>query len=241
MSLGITDTQYYTDIAAAIRSKNGEPATTKYTPAEMATAIEDLPAPTTVEKGLVFSDYDSDGYPHKAEFVGSWTGTTFVFQDLFKIRSNSFAEKITSLTIPEGITNLPANFLLRCTSLTEVNLPSTLTTITGVYNFYGVVAPITIPASFTTFVSNQQFSAYAGTSITFLGNVPNIPNSCFVSAINVMLYDFSNHTGTVPSLYSTASLGHASGCVIKVPQSLLSTWQNSTNWIDLQNVTWQGV
>lgn len=57
----------------------------------------------------------------------------------------------------------------------------------------------------------------------------------------MMLYDFSNHTGTIPTLYSVASLGHASGCVIKVPQSLLSTWQNETNWSALTNVTWQGV
>ena len=42
MSLGITDTQNYTDIADAIRAKNGSADT--YKPDEMATAISNLPS-----------------------------------------------------------------------------------------------------------------------------------------------------------------------------------------------------
>lgn len=38
MAKGITDSRHYTDIAAAIRGKNGE--TTTYKPSEMAAAIE---------------------------------------------------------------------------------------------------------------------------------------------------------------------------------------------------------
>ena len=32
-----------------------------------------VPQSGNVTKGLVFSEYDTDGYPHKAEFVGKWS------------------------------------------------------------------------------------------------------------------------------------------------------------------------
>ena len=46
MSLGITDTQNYSDIANAIRAKNGSADT--YTPSQMATAISNIPSTPTI-------------------------------------------------------------------------------------------------------------------------------------------------------------------------------------------------
>ena len=44
MSKAIIDEQSLIDIANAIRSKNGEPSTTTYTPSEMVDAIENIPS-----------------------------------------------------------------------------------------------------------------------------------------------------------------------------------------------------
>lgn len=52
--------------------------------------------------------------------------------------------------------------------------------------------------------------------------------------------DFSS-TDEIPSLDSPGQLGHATGCVIKVPSSLLSAWQTATNWNALTGVVWEGV
>ncbi len=191
MSLGITDTQHYSDIADAIRAKNGSADT--YTPSEMATAIGDLPTPTPVTKGLVFSDYDADGYPTKAEFVGSWT------------------------EIPDSYAN-------------------------SLFYMWGRNITLRIPATVTK-VGRNAF-AYCGntgvTAVIYEGNPPNIEQNTFSNSTKITLYDFSNAT-SVPSLYNTNSLGHANGCVIKVPNSLLSTWQTTAVWQDLTGVVWQGV
>lgn len=248
MSYGITDTQNYTDIADAIRAKNGSADT--YKPDEMAAAISNLPAPQTVTKGLVFSDYDSDGYPTKFEFVGFngilpanyGRSVTFVITG-----ANTFNKHFTSTSVcknwnditqignscfqgigydgdfvlPSGLVSAGQNAVYLCNKIKSITFPTTITTI------------------------GRDCFAYNGNTlktITFLGDVCDIPQGCFSNDNGITLYDFSNHTSnTIPSLYNTGSLGHASGCVIKVPNSLLATWQTTAVWQDLTNVTWQGV
>lgn len=198
------------------------------------------------EKGLVFSEYDSDGYPHKVEFVGSWTEIPESYLFNF-FTGTKLSSKITNLTIPEGVTKINGSAFFGCDNLTNLTLPSTLTTLNGTNIFYYVYADITIPASFTTWISNSQFYNYKGAKIIFEGQVPNIPNSCFAGATKVTLYDFSNCT-SVPSLYSVGSLGHANGCVIRIPSALsdqtLGTgngWESATNWSALTNIVWEVV
>ncbi len=190
---------------------------------------------TKPAKGLVFGDYDSDGYPHSAEFVGSWTEIPTQY---FRVRSGCFMKNVISIIIPEGVT------VLRDYSMSglfqQVSLPASLSTMGG-YSFYGAsgLISISIPAEVTT-IGQQSFRECASLkTVVFLGNVPDIQNVTYLNA-PVELYDFSNAT-SVPSLYSINSLGHANGCVIKVPQSLLSEWQNTTNWVGLTDVVWQGV
>lgn len=214
MSKAIIDEQNLTDIADAIRTKNGSADT--YTPSEMATAITDLPTPTPVTKGLVFSDYDSDGYPTKAEFVGTWTEIPANFcYYLFTY----FGKNITSITIPNTVTKLNNQTFRFCAALTSFAFPASLTTLS----------------------TNCCANCTAVASVTFNGDVPNLPQSAFASNTATTLYDFSNHTGAIPTLYNVASLGHANGCVIKVPSALLSTWQTTGNWASLTGVVWQGV
>lgn len=63
MAKGITDSKHYTDIAAAIRGKNGKE--TKYTPSEMAAAIYAISCGKTItgmtvyeESGLFTATYE---------------------------------------------------------------------------------------------------------------------------------------------------------------------------------------
>lgn len=190
------------------------------------------------EKGFVLEDYGSDGFPTKARFVGSWTGTLPIFMNFFK--SGTILQNVKNFEVPNGITMLP-NICFHGCVFDSLKLPDTLTTLQGVYTFYNTNVPeITLPASCTTFTSNQQFVACQMSRFIHLGQMPNIPNSCFASCNKCELYDFS-HCSTIPTLYSAASLGHKANCVIKVPQSLLSTWQTSTNWSSLSDVVWEGV
>ena len=178
-------------IAEAIQSKTGESG--GMLPSEMKGKIEALPSQPA--KGLVFSEYDSDGYPHKAEFVGSWTEIPINYYRSIALNNLNCFYKIHEITIPEGVTKLNVCCFSGSCQLTKIYFPSTLTTI-----------------------DNGALGVLNG----------------------LVLYDFS-HATSVPSLYNVNSLGHANGCVIKVPSALLTDWQSATNWSALTNVTWQGV
>lgn len=173
-------------------------------------------------KGLVFENYDSDGYPTGCRFVGNWNeipeyyAAGILRSGLKSTIINNIFKNITNIVIPEGVTDIK-NSALRNSDFEYVEFPTTITS-------FGFAA-----CSYTKFKS-----------VIFAGNVPNISNYCFEGNTEI-LYDFSHHIGAIPSLYSKASLGHASGCVIKVPSALLSEWQNATNWVDLTDVVWEGV
>lgn len=246
-------------IAEAIQSKTGE--SSGMLPSEMQGKIEDLPSQPA--KGLVFSEYDSDGYPHKAEFVG-FVGslptnygralfelgrfgkyiTELVWDenltDLGSINENNALQKIV---LHSGVTGVSADAVYGDTSLVDVNLEDTSIRVISSSGFFNTRMPkIKIPTTITRIRVNGFSQNPSLTEVYFLGDVVNIEQNVFSGCNAVTLYDFSNHSSTIiPSLYSVASLGHANGCVIKVPQSLLSTWQNETNWSALTDVVWQGV
>ncbi len=235
MSKAIIDEQYLTDIADAIRAKNGSADT--YTPSEMATAIEDLPTPTTVTKGLVFSDYDNDGYPTKAEFVGSWTAIPNQYLYNASTTSNVF-KKITSLTVPNGVTGIGNDAFRNC-PLTQVIMPHNAVKIGQQCFMSSKITSIEFYGDVTWGNWGSFSSVTTLKTVIFGGEVGNLLNSVFAND-PVETYDFS-HCTSIPSLYSVASLGHANGCVIKVPSALLSTWQTAAVWQDLTGVVWQGV
>ncbi len=239
MAKAIIDEQNLTDIADAIRAKNGSADT--YLPSEMATAIGDLPTPTPVTKGLVFSDYDADGYPTKAEFVGMTEVPSAYFNNIN--RNNTYttdAFKFVTINIPSTIKTIK-DHAFHYTCLPIVLNEGLETIETMAFEDNRKQTSWEIPSSVTSLGQRVFNTNTVLTTVTFKGSVPNLLNGVFKYSTAITLYDFSNHTGAIPTLYDTASLGHASGCVIKVPQSLLSTWQTTAVWQDLTGVVWQGV
>lgn len=78
------------------------------------------------------------------------------------------------------------------------------------------------------------------TRVVLPSTMRQITVNTFLDDAAVTEYDFSACTA-VPKLGSAASLGHAAGCVLKVPAELLAEWQAAANWNALTNVVWQGV
>lgn len=199
---------------------------------------------STVEKGLVFSEYDSDGYPHKAELVGTWTVVPYYYCAA-AFYKDTFSKLITSFTVPNGVTSLEDSAFESCSAMESIILPSTLQKAKSqAFKSCEKLKSIT-------FVSDIIFGEQAGAmqtfrfcydlqTVTFGGQVDCIVNRMFNATTKIELFDFS-HCSTIPPLNSTSALEHKSGCVIKVPQSLLADWQAETNWVALTNVVWQGV
>jgi len=195
-------------IAEAIQSKTGESG--GMLPSEMAGKIEDIPSSPT--KGLVFSDYDADGYPHKAELVGFTDVPAWYGWRLFD--SNNIGKYMEELTIAEG----------------------TITLGNGAFNNNDALKSVILPASLT----RAAFACCSNMeSVICLGTLSTCQN-VFSDCTAVTLYDFSHHTA-VPHLGTAISFGHASGCVIKIPSALYTAWTTHSIWGALTDVVWEAV
>ena len=215
---------------------------------DLTSAVQDLKdgyGGSTVEKGLVFSEYDSDGYPHKAEFVGSWTSIPESFLAMISTNDFKFMSNITHIDVPEGVTSIGNGAFRNYNSygLTSISLPSTLTSIgnTGVAMAY--CTSLEVPSGVTQLVVDSIANLYRCEQLTFLGDITSVARYAFERTgqnASTLTIDFSHCTG-VPTLENANAFAYTPAKIIKVPQSLLSAWQTETNWVGITNVTWQGV
>lgn len=212
--------------------------------ADVKITVNTLPA-----KGLVFEDYDSDGYPHSARFVGTWTELPISFF-AFVWNYNSFAKYIKTITLPDSITIIRESSLRNNTYLEEVVFPHNDIIIesgctylsSGLLRMY-FYGDVTFPHN----TSENLMRCANLKTVIFDGNVNEITRKCFNQNTATELYDFS-HCTAIPPLYSTDSIQYKSGCVIRIPAALSDTtlgtgngWESATNWSALTDIVWEVV
>lgn len=137
----------------------------------LANVVNTIPTGgSTVEKGIVLEEFDSNGYVTKAKVVGL---TTIPFYYLYYAgyvngSDKSWLANATKLTLPEGLTSI-GNYAFRyCTNLPLVSLPSTLTSI-GSYAFESCtnLALTSLPDSLTT-INGYTFQNCKNLALTSL-------------------------------------------------------------------------
>lgn len=172
-------------------------------------------------KGFVFKDYDVDGYPQTVDAVGYDAALPGYYLNAYSTRSNLLTN-IKTINIYGAIYSGQHTF--QSLKITAINVYSnSFTYDTAVLSG-----------------CNELKTVYNS------GNVL-LAVQCFQGASNVEKYDFSNCTN-IPSLGHVVYLGHANGCVIKIPSALSDTtlgvgngWESATNWVDLTDVVWEVV
>ena len=152
-----TDTTNYTNIAAAIREKNG--ATDQYTPAQMAAAIMAL------EVG------GGDDGSFRAVLERTAVSPTLP-DDLTKIGRDAFSgcASLALTSLPEGVTSIGNGAFYDCTSLALTSLPAGVTSI-GYGAFYGCtsLALTSLPAGVTSIGDSAFYGCTSLTALTFMG------------------------------------------------------------------------
>lgn len=238
------------DIADAIRDKTG--GTDEIAAGDFAEEIGEIETGGGLpEKGLVFEDYDSDGYPHSARFVGTWTEIPENFCiSLFSGDSKggypgSFGKYITHIVIPDTVTKINSQAFNMCYALESIEFPDNdLVFVGGVFRNTNSIKEFVFKRNVDS-IDAHTFASSGLKRVVFGGDI-NMINS-FTTCSGNELYDFS-HCTFIPPLYSVASLAHASGCVIRIPAALSDTtlgegngWESETNWCDLTAIVWEVV
>ena len=129
MSYIITDDKHYKDIANSIRSKMQTDR--EYYPKDMAIAIDNIPSSADGTDnpviGIYYTNPDDNGNPTKVKISG-WINPTGGFLSAFTSNNvKLFIKQVEFLNC--NFVTLTGGLFNGCSSLTTVNLPSSLTSI----------------------------------------------------------------------------------------------------------------
>lgn len=192
-----------------------------------------VPQSGNVTKGLVFSEYDTDGYPHKAEFVGMTNIPNYYCYNLFLDQYNyggTFTKGITNITIPSNVTSFGEQAFYGCKQLTSIEILANISELsTSCFQQCTSLTSIEIPNSVTKIGSNAFAYCSSLISLTIPLNVSNINGGALQigSSTNKATITMKGlFPPTIQSNTFTASYLNK----IYVPSASVAQYKNATNW-----------
>lgn len=190
-----------------------------------------VPQGSNVTKGLVFSEYDTDGYPHKAEFVGMTSIPNAYCSYLFYIDDGGeFGKKITSIAIPNSVTSIGEYAFSRCSSLTSIKIPNSVTSIgIGAFSYCSRLTNIVIPNNVKIIQEGTFYFCQKLTILTIPENVSNIGGMALAigSTTNKATITMK---GLFPPTIQSDTFNASYLNKIYVPKDSLIEYKNATNW-----------
>lgn len=182
MSYIITDDKYYKDIAKSLRSKIQTDR--EYYPKDMAIAVDNIPSSADGTDnpviGIYYTNPDDNGNPTKVKISG-WVNPTGGFISAFTSNNvKLFIKEVEFINC--NFATLADGMFSGCSSLTSINLPSSLTSIgSGAFGGCLSLTTINLPSS----VKSIGQTAFSGCSSLTTINFPS-------SVTSIGLYTFTN-------------------------------------------------
>ncbi len=138
---------------------------------------------------------------------------------------------LESITIPNGVTNFPDNMLSYCYSLTNITLSNSVTSLgNNVFYYCYSLTNITLSNTITTIGTGILNACRSLYRIVVPNEITTITANTFNNCQGMKFYDFSNFT-SIPTLANKNAFNNIpNDCKIVVPDSLYTTWKESTNW-----------
>ena len=143
---------------------------------------------------------------------------------------------LTSITIPDGVTNIWGRAFYNCSSLTSIDIPESVTSI-GDYAFYGCssLTSIDIPKSVTS-IGNRAFDGCNSlTSIDIPEDVTSIGSCAFYGCSSLTYIVCRATTPPVCESYSTFDNVNKS-IPVHVPAASVSAYQSADYWSEFTNM-----
>ena len=211
MSIGYTDLQHYSDIAAAIRSKNGSAAT--YTPAQMAAAILAIPTGATLDWGYISGiTVKNPTASSSADLRGIDTSNFTTMKQMFNGCSNLSSLKVSGWDT-SNVTDMNATFQA-CMNLTSLDLSGWDT------------ASVTDMGAMFSMCRNLESVYMPDFDTTSVTTVSNMFSTC--NNMQAIIWSQKSTVQHIPSPGSNSWI--PSGATVYVPDALVSAYQSATNW-----------
>ncbi len=201
-------------------TENGNYNVTNYASASVSVGG----APT---KGVIFSNFDNDGYAQQAEIVGMTEIPGYYLSGSSVNNQYTCFQKVKKIILPSSTTTINGNAFSQNKLLEEINLENvTSFSGSGIFTYCSKLDNITIGNSVTS-IGNSMFSNCTNlTNITIPDTVQIFNNSCFTECNKMILT-------SLPS--STTYIGNASfqNCYVvsfsQIPDGVTSLLANAFN------------
>ena len=106
-------------------------------------------------------------------------------------------DMLTGVTIPEGVTSIPAECFRSCDEMASASLPGSLTDIgEGAFEFCYALTSLTIPEKVTSVGAKAFYCCEALKSITFAGKAPTIGENAFYNVASDVFYQAGDTSWT---------------------------------------------
>ena len=141
---------------------------------------------------------------------------------------------LTSITIPNSVTNIGQNAFWWCSGLTSVTIPESVTTI-GYSAFNGCtgLTSVTIQKGVTNIDSSVFYGCTSLTSVTIPNSVTSIGNWAF---LDCRLTSIKTYAETPPSLGGDVFYGTNSLCQLLVPFGSKDAYEAADGWKVFQEI-----
>ena len=232
-----TDTlgNFLTDVCTAVREVSGE--TNKIKASELDIKIASLSGGSEPDKGIIITEWNSDGYPTVVKLKNITDIPAYAFYN-YNSYSGIFT-KLISINLPEGIPEIKNNTFYNCADLTITEIPSSVTKLgNGAFNTCTSLTSMTIKGNIT-YMDNAVFRECANLEeVIFEGSATGIQNTVFYNCKKLTKVVFKNNV-EVPTLnHSNSFLAtpiESGTGYIYIADDLVETMKTAANWSTYAN------
>lgn len=215
----VTDTEL-TSIANAIRTKGGTSASLEF-PTEFVQAINDIQT-------------GGGGASHDTELIMGTLSGTFENTEATSLKAHalSYMNSLTNVSLP-NVAYVGANAFYNSANIETIRLPALRTASTN-YIFSGIkkMTAIALP-SITSALGGYAFSGDTLLAKADFGSVASFGGQCFANtALDTLIIRRTSVTtlGNINNFNNSPFASGKAGGTLYVPSSLISNYQNATNW-----------
>ena len=138
------------------------------------------------------------------------------------------AHALKKIKIPNSVTTLPSGLLSNTLSLHEFVFPNAITTIPNSFISGARIREVVIPDTVTTLGDSVFYQCRSLAYVVIGSGVTSIGSACFGTCISLL--EVHMKPTIPPTIESNSFSSLPSTCKIYVPQGTLTAYQTATNW-----------